>query len=88
MTNPVSLNELIEFMERRCVGVDQSADAARWKLIHRARAVEPKAECAHVSTFPTNLCAECHKDLGWCYVCGKAPSKHAAEEYTACEAAL
>ena len=49
---------------------------------------EPKAECAHVSTFPTNLCAECHKDLGWCYVCGKAPSKHAAEEYTACEAAL
>jgi hypothetical protein len=43
MTNPVTLAELVEFMERRCVGVDKSADEARWKLIRQARAVEPKA---------------------------------------------
>lgn len=43
MTNPVTLAEVIEFMERRCVGVDQSADEARWKLIHIARAHDPNA---------------------------------------------
>lgn len=35
---------LVEFMERRCIGVDAGADAARWKLIHAARAVEPTGE--------------------------------------------
>ena len=41
MPKLVSLDEVIEFMERQCVGVDQNADTARWELIRRARAVEP-----------------------------------------------
>jgi hypothetical protein len=43
MTNTVSLLEIIDFMEKRCVGVDKSADEARWKLIRAARAPAPNA---------------------------------------------
>jgi hypothetical protein len=43
----LSLAELIDFMEKRCIGVDQSADAMRWKIIHGAR--------AHVAAEPGKL---------------------------------
>jgi hypothetical protein len=30
------MQRLLSFLERRCVGVDQSADAARWELIKQS----------------------------------------------------
>lgn len=34
------VEQLVDFMEKRCVGIEQSADAARWELIKRVRAAQ------------------------------------------------
>ena len=38
-SDPMNLPQIIDFLEHRCIGIDQSADAMRWKIIHGARAI-------------------------------------------------
>jgi hypothetical protein len=80
MTNTVSLLEIIDFMEKRCVGVDQSADAMRWRIIHAARASEPRAERLpeiDVKRF----------EQAPCYLCGYNGTEYFAPETHSCAGA-
>lgn len=59
MTNQVTLAEAMDFMEHRCVGSGQSADAARWELIRRYRAHEPGVKRVYWETHEAQHCPTC-----------------------------
>jgi hypothetical protein len=60
-SNPMTHEQVIDFMKNRCVGVDTVADAMRWKIIHEARTVETSGDSERWETGFRNIVTA----LGW-----------------------
>jgi hypothetical protein len=79
----LSLAEVIDFMEQRCIGVNQSADAARWELIKRVRSSSETG----ARTSPADLMRQAF--LSYLTDTGASPESHPwqfekIEAYEAC----
>lgn len=53
-----TIPELIDFIEDRCIGIDQTADALRWKIIRSRDTHEPSVKVPELGGWRCDKCQE------------------------------